>query len=268
MIDEEFEEFKINYEKAQNILVYIFLLVDFLILFIFNNFVNPKIDDIKFLKNKILLLIVIDSLSNMFYIVTYNYINIFFNEILYTILSTYKFYIILSFIYKIFLSTKIVKESSNIHLWNPFYLCILYVLLIFPYNIFLQRNTKILIIFEFFTILVCLFSFYQYINKITQFLIKFIKSYHTLNENVFLYLQILNYASLITFICYNFMKIITKLFNNNLLILYINILKDIFFESLRYLLFYILIKIAYIINNNYDNLNNKKDEESSVIIKN
>ena len=214
MNNNDYEEININYEKAKIILCNIFLLLDLLILLVFNNLIEPKNDDIISLKNKIILLIIIDSVSNIFYTITYNYLNIMFNEILYTIFSTFKFHIILSFIYHIFLNSILVKEPNNIHLINKLYLCLFYILIIFPYDKILYRFPSIIIIFESFAILVCLFMFYRYINKIMHSLTKFIKFYNLLNENVYLYLQILNYASLILFISYYFWKIILILFNN------------------------------------------------------
>ena len=268
------EETKLNFEKANIILTYIFSLYDIFILIIFKFLLYPKLENIFSLKYKLFFLIIIDCISKLLYYITNNNFNSLLKELLYIMLTGVKFYLILSFAFEIFYSSLKFIKAQKIKLISPLLISIIFLLVIFPYDKYFYSRPNILEILESLIIIIYLFNLFKYIRDIINVIDKHLKSYDKSNEKVYLYLQILNYASLILFICYYIGKMISILFYNYYFIIYIKILINIFYESLRYLLFYIFIKIIYILNDNYNNNNkdnnaniNKNDEETVIINK-
>ena len=270
MYDDIDDETKMNFEKANVVLTYIFSLFDLIILIIFYRYFNSKNINIKIFTCKFIAIIIIDIISKLLYSITNKYFNIISNELIYAALITSKFYLILSFIYQIFYDSLRFINLKKIKLLNIIQMSFIYFLIIFPYDKLFNLIPNALIFFEIIIILINLFILYKYINDLLETIKKDIQKYNVSNKNVYLYLKILNYASLILFICYYFAKIIELFFNKKYFIIYIKISINIFYQSIKYLLFYIFIKLIYTLNENYDKNypnNLTLDKEIETIIK-
>ena len=266
MYDDIDDETEINFEKANILLIYIFSLFDFGILIIFYRCFNTKNINIKIFTCKIFAIIIIDIFSKVLYSIAYNHFNTISNELFYAILMTNKFYLVISFIYQIIYDSLRFINLKKIKLLNLIQMSFIYFFIIFPYDKFFNIFPNVLTFLQIVIILINLLILYRYILEIIK---KEIQKYNVSNNNVYLYLKILNYASLILFICYYFAKIIELFFNKKYFIIYIKISINIFYQSIKYLLFYIFIKLIYILSENYDNKfaqNNNVDKEIETII--
>jgi hypothetical protein len=142
-------------------------------------------------------------------------------------------------------------------------------LILFPYDEIAYSHKKLIKFGESFIIILCVIFFYKYYeNKIVE-----IKRFSYLqkikNDKIFLYIQILNAASLILFIYYYIIKIISILVKNKLYLLFLNISVNVINESLKYLFFYVFIAIIYILIKHFElGLKSDFSEEIEVIIKN
>jgi len=270
-MDENIEnENKLNFETANLILIHIFSVCEIIILIIFKFLLYPKIRNIFFLKHKLFFIVNFDCISKLFSTINYNYFYPMLKELLFAMINSGIFYLILSFIYEIFYNSLIfIDGKKKIKLLNTIQISIIYFFVIFPYDKFYFSYPKVLSIFESLIIIIYLCNLFKYLRDIIRTIWKYLKAYNNSNENVYLYLQIANYASSILFILYYIGKIISILFYDFYFIIYIDILINIFNESLRYLLFYLFIRIIFILDDNYllDNNSsvNKNDEEQVII---
>ena len=271
MYDDIDDDTKMNFEKANIILAYIFSLLDLCILIIFYRYFNNKNINIKIFTCKFFAIIIIDIFSKFLYSIANKHFNIIPNEIFYTALITIEFYLILSFIYQILYDSLGFINLKKIKLLNLIQISFIYFLIIFPYDKLFNFISSILTFFEIIIILINFYILYKYINDLLEIINKGMQKYNVSNKNIYLYLKILNYSSLILFICYYFAKIIELLFNKKYFIIYIKISINIFYHSIKYLLLYIFIKLIYALNQNYDKIFTHKynvDKEIETIITN
>ena len=268
-IDDETEQ---NFNKANIILTYIFSVINFSIIMLLRVILKSKKTDIQRFKNILFSFIIIHSISKLLYLNLYNYFNLLVNEIIYLILSSYKLYLILSFIYRIFNNTLKLTDIKNIKLINPIVICFVYIFILFPYDEFVNIYhiyRKMIIILEYSIIIFCLHILYKYIKNIIVKITRKADIKKIKYDKIYLHIQILNTASLILFIYYYISKLISMFIYNKLYLIYLNISTNIFNESLKYLFFYVLFVIIYILNKNNEIDDSKEaEEEIEVIIKN
>ena len=165
-MDEELVEFRQNFEKANSILMYIFLAFNISILLISIFFIKPKLKRIKKLRYIYINLIVIDSIS----IILYAYLNNTFSKKLIAdfingIFLSIEFYLIISFFIQIFYNSSIPKLSKKIKLMNPLKVSFFFLIINLPYNSLSELYQNNIIIFKTILFIIGILLLYRYLNN-------------------------------------------------------------------------------------------------------
>ena len=261
-MDEEEEKTKEILEKANMILSYIFSLLNIIILIISFYILRTKTKNLIFLKYKLFALIIIDSISSLLYINYRQNLNLFFSEILFSILMSVEFYLFLSFIYQIFNSTEMSQNSKGIGLINSLQLCLLFLLQIFSYHKFSYLYSQILNIIQRIINFVCLILFYRYLkNAITTINVR-LMSKDLQNRKVYYYLKISNVIGLIFFLCNTIIQLIYFSIKNESYQMYVTVIFNSINYGFKYFIFILFEVIIYTLGKDY--FKNNTDEQVNI----
>lgn len=246
-LDREFIE---NYESADIILTLLFAFVDIIIILfsLFN--LSSKNQKIYFLKYKLFSLFIIDILLRILYVKKYYKENSLFKEFLFSFLISIQFFLILSFLEQAYYDTKITKKGKFFKKLNIKFICILFLIITFPYDKF-SAFPKEICFFQSLIIIYSIFILYSRIkNKIIKIVQNIITQTTLQDKNIFLCVLGSPLPCLIFFIVYYILKILFLNLENPDFIIYANITLKIIKDSSKYFLFFILEIILYIISEN------------------
>ena len=247
-MDEEDE----NILKKINIISgYLFLGTNIFIIFALIILIDSKMKNIRLLKYKLFVFIILDSISvflyeNVFKNLTYVFKSII-GDILFTCFSSIEFYLFISFIYQVYNYTKISKLAKKIVLINPVLLSFLFFFVTFSYHKYLNLFPEIIKFLEHFIILCCITLLYRYLRIKTK-LIKSNLLPRDINS-VIIYdsLKRLNSIGFLFIVCYNVLKIITK-YIPKIFLLYIYVIVNGVNFLFKYFIFFSFAIIIYQFN--------------------
>ena len=168
-MDEYFEQDLIEtYESAETILTLLFAFIDVVIIIcsLFN--LNSKNKKIYLLKYKLFGLFLVDILLRIIYARKYHKLKSVYNEIVFTLLKTSQFFLILSFLEQIFNDTRLNKKGKFYKKLSCKQLCITFSLVTFSYEKFSNSQKEICLI-QSLIIIYCIFVLYTRLrNKIIK----------------------------------------------------------------------------------------------------
>lgn len=250
-MDEYFEQELIEtYESSETILTLLFAVIDVVII-IFSLFnLKSKNKKIYFLKYKLFGLFLVDILLRILYAKKYHKQNSVYNEIIFSFLKTYQFYLILSFFEQIFNDTRFSKKGKFYKKLSCKQLCITFALVTFSYEKFSNSQKEICLI-QSLIIIYCIFFLYTRLrNKIIKIVDNLVNQ--KINQRTKSYLCILGspFICFIFYFSYYILKIIFLTLENQEYIIYANIILKIIIDSSKYFLFAILELLLYVIGNN------------------
>lgn len=256
-------QLKENFENAEIIISLIFIFVD-IIFIIFNIFnLKSKTENIYSLKNKLFGLFFIDIILRIMNSNRNDKLKSLKREILLSILKTIQFFFILSFLEKVYNDTKLTIKGKFYKKLSQKQLCSIFLLITFPYDIFLS-SLKIEICFiQYMIIIYSIFMLYNLLrNKMVKTVKNIAKQKTTQNKKYFLFiLQGSSLPCLILFVTYYILKICFLPFQITNNIIYTNIILIIIKYSSKYFLYSILITLLYILNE--INMQHKQYDEIS-----
>lgn len=248
-------EFIGNYGAADIILTVLFAIVDFIIIIfsLFNkNFKNKKI---YLLKYKLFALFIIDISIRILYVNKYYEVKSLFIEFLFSVLISIQFFLILSFLEQVYNNTKLTKKGQFFSKLNKNYICIVFLIVTFPYEKF-SSSKKNSVLFQSVIIIYCIYVLYIRIkNKINKIFQNIIKQTSIHNKNIYLFLLGSPVSCLILFLSYYILRILFLYILNPEFIVYENITLKVIKDSSKYFLFFILEIILYLLSKN-----NRKEE--------
>ena len=241
-----------NSQKAEIMMNYFYIFIDFLIFLIISFITKSKYKVTLLTKYKLFLILIIDIIFMIAYIKTYYYINSISKELVFILLSTSKFYTTLSFLEQIYnnLLSSEGDEKNNEYL-NKFQISVIFFFIFFSYDQFVHGFVKLVCLIEYLIILGGIFKLYPYLR--TQILeIKFLLSKKN-PKNVYCY----NYIQNNQFFCFsiislNYILKIAILFSDGTIFFdYSNIILVTVNGLYKYILFSLLGVILYSLNKIY-----------------
>ena len=251
-MDEYFEQelIETSYESAETILTLFFALFDvFIIIFSLFNLSSKK-KKIYLLKYKLFGLFILDIILRILYAKKYHKLNSIYNEVIFSFLKTYQFFLILSFFEQIFNDTSLNKKGKFYRNLSCKQICIIFTLVSFSYEKFSNSKKEICLI-QSLIIIYCIFVLY---TRLRNKIIKIVKNLaiQKTNQSQKTYLCLLGapFISFIFFLTYYILKILFLNLENQNYIIYANIVLKIIIDSSKYFLFGILELLLYIIGNN------------------
>lgn len=258
------EEEKCNFEVVNIILACIFSLLNIFIT-LFSIFIlksNKKI--IRGLKFKLLGLIFIDSINIIIYAFFTNEKS-FLYELFFSALSSFEFYFFISFLYKIFLNTKMSILAKEVGLLNPLQIYFLFILVIFPYNKFNFMYSKLFNCIQYTIIIIFLITLYKYFQKTIIIISSHLISKDSANVIIYSYLNKLNKLCLILILCYNIIKIISIFIYVEYYEIFFQIGLNTINQGLKYYIFLLFDVIIFTLSNKVNIINS---DEKVEIVKN
>ena len=249
-MDEYFEQELIEtYENAETILTLLFAFID-LIIIIFSLFnLKSKNKKIYLLKYKLFGLFLVDIVLRILYAKKYHKINSVYNEIAFSFLKTFQFFLILSFLEQIFNDTRLNKKGKFYKKLSCKQLCITFSLVIFSYEKFSNSHKDICLI-QSLIIIYCIFVLYTRLrNKIIKIVDNLASQKTNRRQNTYLCILGSPFICFIFYLTYYILKILFLTLENPDHIIYANIILKIIIDSSKYFLFSILELLLYVIDN-------------------
>jgi hypothetical protein len=249
-MDEYFEQELIEtYENAETILTLLFAFID-LIIIIFSLFnLKSKNKKIYLLKYKLFGLFLVDIVLRILYAKKYHKINSVYNEIVFSFLKTFQFFLILSFLEQIFNDTRLNKKGKFYKKLSCKQLCITFSLVIFSYEKFSNSHKDICLI-QSLIIIYCIFVLYTRLrNKIIKIVDNLASQKTNRRQNTYLFILGSPFICFIFYLTYYILKILFLTLENPDHIIYANIILKIIIDSSKYFLFSILELLLYVIDN-------------------
>ena len=238
-----------NFQKAEIMMNYFYIFINFLIFIIISFIIKSKYKVTLLTKYKLFLILILDIIFLIAYIKTYYYINSLSKELVFILILTSEFYTTLSFfeqIYNNLLSSE--GDEKNDEYLNIFQISIIFFFIFFSYDKFVHGFIKLVCLIEYLLILGGIFKLYPYLR--TQILeIKFLLSQKNPN-NVYCY----NYIQNNQFFCFsiialNYILKIAKLFSDGTVFFdYSDIILVTVNGLYKYILFSLLGVILYSLN--------------------
>lgn len=270
MGENSFDYIIFNEEKLRQIIYYIFIFFNFVFLnlAIFILRVNRQL---LLLKGKLYIFFVIDIMQKIILNKNNSSIKSISLQLLLSILTSFEFYLIISFLYEILNKERLSNKYKYVDLINRFKLSIIFTFLIFPYHTFIDHNTNLFKNIEIFTTFCFIFGIYQYLKIIINEVIYNIQPEQFQMRQIYNYLKNLNNICAILFACYYILKIFSILIEKRIIILYINFILITINNGLKYLIFFALSAIILKLPKNFYNntsLDNRISDDKIVIIKN
>lgn len=250
-MDEYFEQELIEtYESAETILTLLFAFIDLVIIIcsLFN--LKSKNKKIYFLKYKLFGLFLVDILLRILYAKKYHKLNSIYNEVVFSFLKTYQFFLILSFFEQIFNDTRLNKKGKFYKKLSCKQLCIIFSLVTFSYEKFSNSQKEICLI-QSLIIIYCIFVFYTRLrNKIIKIVDNLIIGKTNQRQKTYLCVLGSPFICFIFYFTYYILKILFLTLESPDHIIYANIILKIIIDSSKYFLFSILELMLYLIGNN------------------
>jgi hypothetical protein len=250
-MDEYFEQELIEtYESAETILTLLFAFIDVVIIIcsLFN--LNSKNKKIYLLKYKLFGLFLVDIFLRIMYANKYHKLKSVYNEIIFTFLKTYQFFLILSFFEQIFNDTRLNKKGKFYKKLSCKQLCITFSLVTFSYEKFSNSQKEICLI-QSLIIIYCIFVLYTRLrNKIIKIVDNLVSQKEDRRKKTYLCILGSPLISFIFYFSYYILRILFLTLENPDHIIYANIILKIIIDSSKYFLFSILELLLYVIANN------------------
>jgi hypothetical protein len=250
-MDEYFEKELIEtYESAEIILTLLFAFIDLVIIIcsLFN--LKSKNQKIYLLKYKLFGLFLVDILLRILYAKKYHKVNSVYNEIVFSFLKTYQFFLILSFFEQIFNDTRLNKKGKFYKKLSCKQLCITFSLVTFSYEKFSKSQKEICLI-QSLIIIYCIFVLYIRLrNKIIKIVDNLVSQKTNQRKKTYLCILGSPFICFIFYFTYYILKILFLTLESQEHIIYANIILKIIIDSSKYFLFSILELLLYVIGNN------------------
>jgi hypothetical protein len=230
-------------------LTLLFAFID-LIIIIFSLFnLKSKNKKIYLLKYKLFGLFLVDIVLRILYAKKYHKINSVYNEIVFSFLKTFQFFLILSFLEQIFNDTRLNKKGKFYKKLSCKQLCITFSLVIFSYEKFSNSHKDICLI-QSLIIIYCIFVLYTRLrNKIIKIVDNLASQKTNRRQNTYLCILGSPFICFIFYLTYYILKILFLTLENPDHIIYANIILKIIIDSSKYFLFSILELLLYVIDN-------------------
>ena len=250
-MDEYFEQDLIEtYESAETILTLLFAFIDVVIIIcsLFN--LNSKNQKIYLLKFKLFGLFLVDILLRIMYARKYHKLKSLYNEIVFTFLKTYQFFLILSFFEQIFNDTRLNKKGKFYKKLSCKQICITFSLVTFSYEKFSNSQKEICLI-QSLIIIYCIFVLYILLKKkIIKIMDNLVSRKEDKRKKTYLCILGSPLISFIFYFSYYILRILFLTLESPEHIIYANIILKIIIDSSKYFLFSILELLLYVIANN------------------
>lgn len=237
-----------SYEQSDVILTAFFAILDSCFIFYLVCYLKSANKKIIRLKNILFKLFFIDIIIRLLYTKKYSSWT-FYKELFFTFMSTFQFYLIMSFI-NLALKNKKKENNDSFALWY----CNVFFFLTFSYeSIFFFNSTnefkvilkKIILLMKSFGGLYCIYKFYErFCNNITEIANK-LKGKKEKNEKLNLFILGSPQSCLFLFTFYYILKLIIVFIKNPITLIYINIIINIVKEASIIFLFIICQVILY-----------------------
>ena len=244
-----------SYKNSDIVITIFFACLDFISIIAFSFNFKPDNKNINKLKKILIKLFLIDIIIRILYTRKYSKWNIF-KEIFLNIMTSIQFYLIISFLYFSLYSSKKKYSKGTI-----FQLCVIFFLFTFSYEILFNIFSlplflsflikKLILLIQSFCILCILY----YLFKLYKDLQKSMKNNRIIKideekKNNVIYLIIIGspQSIFILFSFYYILKIITTFINNPVLLIYANIILNIFKETSKYFIFFVCQAIIWYLN--------------------
>jgi len=239
-----------SFETGEIILTIIFIILDILILFISFILLKSKIENIKSLKLKFFSLVSIDIIIRILFIKTYYLPDYLLKEAFFTIMPTFQFYLIISFLNQLLNFYQLKNENNSIEYTNSYELSILFFLFSFSYDKFSYSFSKHLCFLQCFINLGLIIKLYEYLKNILLDIIEKIEHKDYQRKIIYSFIKNLPLSSLEFFIFFYLLKIISIFIENSSYLIYIRIILIIVKETSKYFVFFILGSIIFVSDRN------------------
>lgn len=252
------------FTKTNLVLSLIFSSFNIIIIIILCFLLYSKNNNLKLLKYKLIVFIIIDSISSLLSTNEVYEFDETIGELLVSLLMTIEFYIFISFFYQIFNSTEIAQNTKQLVLINPLLLSILFLIQIFSYQKIVEIDLHSILIIQRIIVFVSLILLYKYLkDKITaisnRLILKDIQ-----NKRIYHYLNIIILVGVIFMACNNFIKLYLVFIEYSSYQLYIDIAVNSFSYGFKYFIFTLFAIIIYILGKDYY----KNNSEENIYFKN
>ena len=248
-----------EFNAANIILSFLFIFLDSLALIICFFFLKPKNIISKILRIKYILLIFMNIILRFLLLSKYGNISPLFKEFFFSLFYTVQFYLILTFIMKLFENINLAINDKVIEEKNLFRFCTIFFFLNISYEkILLSFPKERLLIIQYIIILICIFTLYKHLRNVNNASQNNLGSNFVLKNRIHFFTETLFFLSFILYSLYYILRIIYLFLDDSLIILYIKIFLIVIKEGFIYLIFFTFGAILYTINKdiNYTNNNN------------
>ena len=227
---------------------YFCVFLDFTFYLITSFALKSKNNSLSLLKYRLFILFIVDIIIRISFIKTYFLVDSLAKELILTLLSSCKFYIILSLLEEIIKKIKNPGEESNLENLESFQKSSIFFFIIFSYEKFTKSFTKEIILIENLAFLGYIFKIYPHIrNKVCEiFLIIKIRNQKT-EINFKEYMTLIPLIILIVCYC---LKIFNLFIEDRIIFFDMNILIIIIKEVLNNIIYIFLCKIIFSLDDN------------------
>ena len=270
MNESSFDYILFNEQRLRRIIYYIFIFLDFIILnlAIFILGVNRQV---LLLKGKLFIFVVIDIIQKIIINKNNSSIKSISLELLLSILTSFEFFLIISFFYELLNKERLSNKYKYVGLINRFKLFIIFTLLIFPYHKFISHNINIIKNIEIFTTFCFIFGIFEYLNIIFNEVMYNIQQEKFQMRQIYNFLKDLNKFCIIFFASYYILKIFSALIEKRIILFWINSFLIVINNGLKYLIFFVLLAIILKLPKDFYNntsLDDRISDDKIVIIEN
>ena len=242
-----------NFEKAKIFITSFFTFLNIAIIIFSIYYLKRKVRTIiiKKLYYIIIALFVIDIILRILNVIKFSETVSTYLQILFAILHDIQFFLIISFIDKALVNIQPSSKKNSADKISPFFLCFIFLFVTLPYDKYIKTSIpfqKIICVFQYLIILYLIYELYKYLsNKLNEITMSFSKE---VQEKYKIPIAIIRtpFSIFISFEFYYIIKICFLFINNQLLIIYANMIFSIILESTKYYIFVILQIIIFIFN--------------------
>ncbi len=260
-----FEAIK-NFEKAKIFIASFFIFLNIVIIIFSIYYLKKKIKIIivKLLYYMIIALFVIDIIVRILNVIKFPETVSTYLQKLFIILDNIQFYLIISFIDRALLNIQPSNRKNSANKISLFLLSFIFLFVTFPYFKYIKVSIlfqKIICAIKYLIILYLINELNKYLsNQLNEMAVNFIKVFQ---EKYKILIAIIRtpVSIFISFEFYFIVKIFALFIENQLLIIYINMIFSIILESTKYYIFIILLIIIFIFNKIILSIRKSKTEE-------
>jgi len=238
-----------NYKKIDILLAYILIFINFLFYIIISIILKSKNKYIILLKYKLFALFIVDIIYRISYFKTYFFLISLSKELIFSLLASAEFFIILNFLNEVpkkLQSSREENEKNSDNL-DPFNTSTIFFFFIFSYDKFTHGFTNIIYLIENIALIGGVFKLYGHLrNNVLEIILIIKNKINNNNEKAINnIIETILINPLIFFTLYYIMKIVTIFIENEVILVYINIVSLFFKELSKYLIFVLLTSIVY-----------------------